>query len=576
MAATISKLFYGDIDKIENLQQLREKTLDILMASSFVIGLVLFVPAFRVALGRGLYSTALVYVVFLAWLFLIAFVRRIPYLVRAISFVFFLYALGLLNLLLSGFNVDAGLFFLTFVAMSTLLFNLRVGAIVLALSSLTVLGMGYVVVKFKIELGIALDQTDPNLWLIGGLVFVMAGVVLAASFTVLLRGLQINLDKATALLNELSLKNQALTKSELHYRKLVETSPDAVLLVAQDGLLMEINPAGVSLLGFDRADELTGRAIMDFVAPANRDRLVNTLIGQPQTVMRDIETSLLRKDGSLVTVEFSACPLEDGDETPPRILGVGKDITERKRLGQELLDRTRALEGSQALLRQFTHQIIRTQEDERRHISRELHDEAGQVLVTIQHGINAIIQDLPQDLAPIRKRLSGTLGLVTRGIGLVRSLSHHLRPPALEVGGINICLSDFFREIREQTGIETDYRGMDLPGITDEVAISIFRVAQEATTNVIKHSGASRIVARLAHDTGNISLQIMDNGHGGSELSYPRGGVGLLGMTERLNLLGGALAVERSEQGGYHLTATIPWSGTLGTAGRKSPARITG
>jgi PAS domain S-box-containing protein len=563
MASIISKLLYGDIDKVENLQQLREKLLNVLLVSSFVIGLILFVPSFHLVIDMGLYSPAIVYVIILVWLFLIAFIPRFPYLARAISWVIFLYVLALLNLFLSGLNVDSGLFFLTFVAMTTLLFSQRAGVVVLALNSLTILLMGFLIVDERIELKLALPQTDPTLWLIGGLIFVMTGVVLTLSFSSLLRGLEINLNKATTLLNELSQKNQALVKSEMHYRKLVETSPDAVLLVARDGILLEINPAGVALLGFDRAEELVGRAIIEFVAPESWTGLASTLTGLPKPIMRDIEASLLKKDGTVATVEFSVCPLEDETEGSYQILAVGKDITRRKMLEQEVALRNQSLETNQALLRQFTHQIIRTQEDERRHISRELHDEAGQVLVTIKHAVNAAIQDLPPELASLHKRLSGTLDLATRGISLVRSLSRHLRPPALEVGGINICLSDFFREIHEQTGIQTDYAGVDLPGITDEVAISIFRVAQEATTNVIKHSGADKVTARLAREDGSITLQIVDNGTSGSAHSFPRGGVGLLGIKERLSLLGGTLAVEKSEPGGFCLTATIPWSGTI-------------
>jgi len=567
MLSSLSKFLYGDIDKIESLQQLRGKLLDILLICSFLIGLVLFVPAFRLAVGRQLYVTALVYVIILVWLFLIAFIRRVPYRVRALSWMSFLYALGLLNLVLNGFNVDAGLFFLTFVAMGTLLFNLQVGAIALSLSSLTIVAMSYVIVFTGFELRIALPQTEINLWLIGSLIFILTSVILTASFAVLLRGMQINLHKATTLLNELSAKNQALVESEMHYRKLVETSPDAVLLFEQDGTIVEVNPAGVALLGYGRAEELIGRQVTLFIAPESREKLVNSLGQAPATALRDMETTLLRKDGSPVIVEFSACSLEGENEAPRRVLAVGKDITERKKLEVQVAKRTQALEENQALLRQFTHQIIRTQEDERRHISRELHDEAGQVLVTIKHGINAVIQELPQDLALLHKRLSGTLELAARGIRLVRSLSQHLRPPALEVGGINLCLNDFFREIHEQTGIETDYQGTDLPGITDEVAISLFRVAQEAVTNVIKHSGADRVVARLSREEGRISLQISDNGGGSSKFSSSRGGVGLLGMKERLNLLGGTLTVEPSEQGGYHLTATIPWPETLVSQG---------
>jgi signal transduction histidine kinase len=127
------------------------------------------------------------------------------------------------------------------------------------------------------------------------------------------------------------------------------------------------------------------------------------------------------------------------------------------------------------------------------------------------------------------------------------------------VGGLNLSLTELCRECREQTHLQIHYKGQELPGLPDDIAISLYRVTQEAITNILKHAAATSVEIRLGYRRGNISLTILDDGTGQAVDTQPHAGIGLLGMQERLNLLGGKLKVDVQPGHGYRLTARVPW-----------------
>ena len=143
------------------------------------------------------------------------------------------------------------------------------------------------------------------------------------------------------------------------------------------------------------------------------------------------------------------------------MLGVSRDITNRRRaeealqqaqvkLEERVAERTKALFASQEQLRLLTAQIISTQEAERRSISRELHDEAGQALITLKYDLAAILNDLPEKEMLSRKRLSDSMTLIDQTMLNIRTLSQSLRPPVMEIGGIHMSLQDYCQEISER------------------------------------------------------------------------------------------------------------------------------
>jgi signal transduction histidine kinase len=129
----------------------------------------------------------------------------------------------------------------------------------------------------------------------------------------------------------------------------------------------------------------------------------------------------------------------------------------------------------------------------------------------------------------------------------------------MDIGGIDLSLQEYCREQTVRTQIPIYYQGQDIPGLPDEISISLYRFVQEALTNVLKHAQASRVKVRLHHKKGEISVSVTDNGRG-LEFPIQPGGMGLLGIRERLKLLGGRLETHSSKGRGTKLVAYIPWT----------------
>jgi PAS domain S-box-containing protein len=569
-----------------DLHEMRVLLLDILLPISAVIGTGIYFVALRPALAKGLYVFAAFYTVAYIWLLLITVGKRLSYRLRTNSWLFFLYFFGVVNLPLSGFNVDSGLFFLTFIAMTTLLYHLRAGLVALLLSLASIGVMGYAIAFQNFRLYLGLPQNNIMLWLVGGTIFLLMGCILALSLNGLLQGLAVHLDRARNLTEELRLKNEALAESETRYRRLVDTSPDSILLVDLDGKIMMANLASQVLLGFTSAEEMVGWEIRDLMPGdplGDRGGLGNQLASG---AVRGVETEMLRKDGRHIMVEFSASPVLNAAGEPQAILGIGRDVTKRKiaewllhKAKDRLEQQTGQLQTSQMQLRKLAGQVITIHEEERRIIAQELHDDVGQTLVTLNHGLSSALDELPEEAGPLRERLAGSLKLVERAMTLIRSVSHRLRPPALAAGGLNLSLAELCRECREQTGLQIQYKGQELPGLPEDIAINLYRVAQEAITNVLKHARASSVKMKLSYRRDTISLSIVDNGKTSLvKIQDHAGGTGLFGMQERLSLLGGELKVDPNRERGYRLTARVPWytPGSHRSASNLRAGQVTG
>jgi len=204
----------------------------------------------------------------------------------------------------------------------------------------------------------------------------------------------------------------------------------------------------------------------------------------------------------------------------------------------------RALEARTSQLEQLTTLLLRSQEDERRRIARELHDEAGQVLTAVK---------IELDLEG--RREAGEM--VGRALAQVRDLSNLLRPTALDdlglVPALRALTEDFARRARVETRLETPDGP---PALAPEIEVAIYRVVQEALTNVARHSGARHVTVRFALDPDRVRLSIEDDGRGVQGEPVPH--LGLLGMRERVTALGGTLSLAGREGVGLKIEASIP------------------
>ena len=207
-------------------------------------------------------------------------------------------------------------------------------------------------------------------------------------------------------------------------------------------------------------------------------------------------------------------------------------------------DGRRVLEARSHQLEQLTRLLLRAQEDERRRIARELHDEAGQVLTAVK---------IELDLEG--KTEAGAM--VGRALAQVRDLSNLLRPTVLDDLGLVPALRSLVEDFARRTRIEATLACSDALGpLPDEQQVVIYRVVQEALTNVARHAGARRVAVRIAAEDERVRLEVEDDGRGVAGEPTPH--LGLLGIRERVTTLGGTLVIEGSPGRGFRIEADMP------------------
>jgi two-component system sensor histidine kinase UhpB len=213
------------------------------------------------------------------------------------------------------------------------------------------------------------------------------------------------------------------------------------------------------------------------------------------------------------------------------------EVTELVQTFNQMLDRL------EAERRDSGRRALQAQEAERRRIASGLHDEIGQVLT-------GVLLQLDDD---------DTKRSVRQALEEVRRIARELRPEMLEHLGLVSALTELSRKFSEQSGIEVERRlAPDLPPLSDDVELAIYRVAQESLTNVARHAGATRVELALEPGAGSVVLRVSDDGRGIVESESLNGHGGLRGMRERALLVGGALAIKRGRSGGVEVRLEVP------------------
>lgn len=361
---------------------------------------------------------------------------------------------------------------------------------------------------------------------------------------------------------------QKLYRSEEQYRTLAEAAPDMIFIIDTDDRIQYVNSFAASSYGTTPDAMINQPRSKFFGSPDGKNQLesLKKVYQTGQPVYSETKTRFPKEP---IWLSTWLVPFKNGSDEISGVLGVSRNISERKIIEEKLLSaqqnleekvqkRTRELMRSQDQLRSLSRKIITAQEDERRFISRELHDEAGQTLMSLKLSLDSLQNDLNSDQVPVQVKLTKVIADIDQLMVQIRELSHRLRPPLLDLGGINLSLKELCWDFKQLTDLSINYEGVEIPNLPDEITISIYRMVQEALVNVQKHSKATEVkVSLLSHD-GVISLTIQDNGMG-----IPRNvkqGIGLLGIEERLNLLGGRLVTTSKPGKGLTLEATIPWS----------------
>jgi signal transduction histidine kinase len=266
--------------------------------------------------------------------------------------------------------------------------------------------------------------------------------------------------------------------------------------------------------------------------------------------------------GEPKTIQNSAVPIRSAEGLIVGAVIVNEDVTEQVRAEE-------ALRESADRLQHLSRRLLEVQEEERRHLARELHDEFGQILATIALHLHVA----KRSAGPAAKSaLDESMALLQRAGDQVRSLALELRPALLETAGLDATLRWLAEQHTQQTGIATQVVG-SLNGVSGAVAIACFRVTQEALTNVVRHARAQRVWIELSQSDSVLQLVIRDDGVGfdvtsALDQSAARDHLGLLGMRERVQILGGSLEVDSGPGRGTRLRVTFPLAKAAPTSER--------
>jgi len=340
---------------------------------------------------------------------------------------------------------------------------------------------------------------------------------------------------------------------EVQSRALIDAIPQQIWSGPADGTLDYCNERWRSYMGLGLA-ELRGDGWQRMLHPDDRNRVLkawheSVTNGTPY----EQEERHRGADGTYRWFLARGVPLRNSEGHIVRWYGTNTDIEDRKQTEEEL--------------RRLSGQLLRLQDEARRRIARDLHDSTGQDLVALATMLGQLRNLIPSAERKSRRLVSECKALTLKCIRDIRTLSYVLHPPVLDEAGLGDAIRDYVDGFTKRSGIHVE---LELsPGVgrmLRDVELALFRVVQEALTNIQRHSGSQQAKIRIDRNS-NLTLEISDRGHGAS-VSVPRAkeeprfkvGVGIPSMKERVKLIGGRLEIDSTSHG-TTVRVTIPLEG---------------
>ncbi len=339
---------------------------------------------------------------------------------------------------------------------------------------------------------------------------------------------------------------------------ILQNVQDSVIMTDLQGRVMYWNDGATALFGYT-TDEMLGRSMERLYPDAGRDAMADDIkqILEGQVQLR--EWSGRRRDGSPVCVDVKTAVMRDTHGQAIGLLGVGKDITERKLADQ-------ALQATHERLRDFAGRMRSVREQERAMMARQIHDELGQVLTALGMDVAWLEARLPTNDRTLVEKCRAMAALIEATIGRVRTLATDLRPAVLDDLGLLAAIEWETQQFTRRTGIACALeQPATLPPLDADRSTDLFRILQEALTNVVRHAAAHRVEVQVRATAAELVLVVGDDGRGieEAEASSPRS-LGLLGMRERALLWNGTVQVRAGPQGGTTVTVQLPLAGKRG------------
>ena len=340
-------------------------------------------------------------------------------------------------------------------------------------------------------------------------------------------------------------------------RTIVEHAPAGIGIAGLDRRLVRTNPAFAALTGYTGA-ELRGKSFIEFTHEDDRAqsvRLVDELVAGEREHF-EVEKRYVRKDGHVVWTRVRVALIRDQEGEPRYTVALVEDISGRRAA-------QKALERSARELQALSRRLVEVQEAERRELARELHDRVGQGLTALGVNLRLLKGALGPDAAAAGARLDDSTSLLESTVQAIENVTSELRPPMLDDAGLFHALKWYGEQFSRRSGIAVSVRSAHPERrIGAPAEIALFRIAQEALTNVLKHAAARRVEIALERSPRACIMTISDDGVGldvsGAASPQARVGLGMVTMRERAQAVGGTFSVSRSGARGTRIEAAVP------------------
>jgi PAS domain S-box-containing protein len=360
------------------------------------------------------------------------------------------------------------------------------------------------------------------------------------------------------------------------FRAVFEQTPVFAGIMTTDGTVIDANQLCLEACGY-RPEQVLQRTFWDTpwwrMSPEVQSRIKAATEQAAQGIPYRETLTYHWADGTERLVDFALHPITDDQGRILFLHPTGVDITDLKRaeekyrnlaetLDAEVRVRTRELEERNAevvqqseQLRDLSSRLLQAQDEERRHIARELHDSAGQILAALAMSLAQVTQCAPPEVSKFAKNLEDSQRLVQHLSQEIRTTSYLLHPPMLDEIGLPEALRWYITGLMERSGLDITLSVSDDFGrLSREMELVMFRLVQECLTNIHRHSGSKSAAIRMAHEDQSVTLEIRDEGRGISPDKLSRiqaqgSGVGIRGMRERVRQFDGDMNVQSNDQG---------------------------